>query len=294
MSTETRDTSLAPSGERTVEPSGVLYVVGTPIGNLDDLSSRAIDVLKHVDVIAAEDTRRTAGLLSRIGAKAPLIAYHDHNERERAPELLDRIAAGQRVAIVSDAGMPTISDPGWHVVAAARARGLDVVSVPGPSALTAALSIAGLPTDRFVFEGFLPRRDTARRARLEMLANEQRTLVFFEAVHRIAATLAAMAEVFGGARRAAIARELTKLHEACYTGTLAELVSRLEHDVPQRGEFVVLVGGAPIEPRHEEDVEVQRIYSILTRSLAPREAVALTAEISGVSRNAVYRVTRAH
>jgi 16S rRNA (cytidine1402-2'-O)-methyltransferase len=273
-------------------PSGTLYVVGTPIGNLDDLSTRAIAVLKEVDAIAAEDTRRTGGLLSRIGAKAPLIAYHEHNEREKASQLLTRIVAGENVALVSDAGMPTISDPGWFLVARARARGLPVVSVPGPSAVTAALSIAGLPTDRFVFEGFLPRRAAARRARLEALATETRTLVFFESVHRLGAAIAAMAAAFGAARPAAIARELTKLHESCYTGTLAELSERLEQEVPHLGEFVVIVGGAPAVASPEW-VDAKRVYEILARAVPPREAVALTASITGRSRNEIYRLVRA-
>lgn len=272
--------------------SGTLYVVGTPIGNLDDISGRASDVLKTVNSIAAEDTRRTARLLSRIGAKVPLIAYHDHNERDRAPALLDRIAAGENIALVSDAGMPTISDPGWYLVAQARARGLDVVSIPGPSALTAALSIAGLPTDRFVFEGFLPRRGAARRARLAELAAETRTLVFFESVHRLADALTAMIEVFGAARDAAIVRELTKVHESCYTGSLGTLAARLGNELPQLGEFVVLVRGAQWDsPR--DAAEAHRVYAVLTRALPPRDAVALTAEITGLSRNQVYRLTRA-
>jgi 16S rRNA (cytidine1402-2'-O)-methyltransferase len=272
--------------------AGTLYIVGTPIGNLDDLSARAIDVLKKVNAIAAEDTRRTAGLLSRIGAKAPLIAHHDHNEREETARLLDRVAAGENVALVSDAGMPTISDPGWYLVAQAQERALRVVSVPGPSAVTAALSIAGLPTDRFVFEGFLPRRAAARRARLEELALEARTLVFFESVHRLADSLAAMALAFGGARAAVVVRELTKLHESCYRGSLAELAARLDDEIPLLGEFVVLVGGAPTPPTPEA-AEAERIYRLLEHSVPPREAVALTAAITGLSRNEVYRRTRA-
>jgi len=272
--------------------AGTLYVVGTPIGNLDDLSVRACEVLKRVNAIAAEDTRRTAGLLSRIGVKAPLIAYHEHNERERATALLDRVAAGQRIALVSDAGMPTISDPGWYLVAAARARGLEVISVPGPSAVTAALSIAGLPTDRFTFEGFLPRRAGPRRARLEALVNDPRTLVFFESVHRLAESLAAMHSGLGAERPAAVLRELTKLHESCYVGTLAELLARLEQDLPQRGEFVVIVAGASVRSSADA-AEACRVYAILERSVGAQTAVAMTAEITGLSRNAVYRHTRA-
>ena len=226
---------------------GPLYVVATPIGNLDDLSPRARAVLARTDVIAAEDTRHSRGLLSSISAESRLIAYHEHNEQERLPELIAMLTAGKSVALVSDAGTPLISDPGWRLVHAAQESGVPVVPVPGACAAIVALCAAGLPTDRFVFEGFLPRRDGPRDERLALLKHERRTLVLYEAVHRIADTLAALVAAFGGERRAAIARELTKVHEQIVVGTLAELATRIGNEIPLLGEFVVVIGGDPSE-----------------------------------------------
>jgi 16S rRNA (cytidine1402-2'-O)-methyltransferase len=274
----------------TREERGRLYVVGTPIGNLDDLSPRARDVLAKADVIAAEDTRHTRGLLSRIGGESRLIAYHEHNEAERVPALLEQISRGKSVALVSDAGTPLISDPGWRLVHAAQAAGVAVVPVPGPCAAIAALSAAGLPTDHFVFEGFLPRGDSARSERLEELKREQRTIVFYEAVHRIAATLSALCDTFGGERRAAIARELTKTHEQIATGTLADLVERLDAAIPLLGEFVIVVAGA--FPMAADEAEARRVYALLAAELAPDKALKLTAAVTGVSRNVLYRLMR--
>jgi 16S rRNA (cytidine1402-2'-O)-methyltransferase len=278
---------------RGYEPSaGTLYVVGTPIGNLRDLSPRACEVLGDVQVIAAEDTRRTKGLLSSIGVKTPVLAYHEHNEDERAPELVERLAAGESVALVSDAGRPLISDPGWTLVGQARARGIAVQSIPGPSAVCAALSVAGLATDRYVFEGFLPRRAGLRARRLEQLAAEDRTMVFFESVHRLAETLAAMIERFGAEREAALARELTKLHEQTHAAPLGRLAADLGEIVPLRGEFVVLVAGRE-QRASAEEAELERVYELLIRDLPAKRAVAVCAEILGVSRNEAYRVLRA-
>jgi len=274
----------------TREDRGRLYVVGTPIGNVDDLSARARDVLAKADVIAAEDTRHTRGLLSRIGVESKLIAYHEHNETERVPQLLDELARGKSVALVSDAGTPLISDPGWRLVHAARAAGIAVVPIPGPCAAVAALSVAGLPTDHFVFEGFLPRRDSARAERLESLKHEPRTIVLYEAVHRIAATLSALCDTFGGERRAAIARELTKTHEQVVTSTLAELAASLDSTIPLLGEFVIVVAGATaVAP---DEAEARRVYELLVTELAPDKALKLTAAVTGLSRNALYRLTR--
>jgi 16S rRNA (cytidine1402-2'-O)-methyltransferase len=272
--------------------TGKLYVVGTPIGNIADMSQRARDVLAAVDVVAAEDTRRTRGLLSRIGVDSPVLAYHDHNERELAPKLLERLAGGEDIALVSDAGMPLISDPGWLLVSSARARGIDVLSVPGPCAVSAALSVAGLATDRYAFEGFLPRRDSARRARLEALAADTRTLVFYEAVHRVAEALGSMAEVFGPGRRAALVREITKVHESCYSGTLEELTKQIGADIPLLGEFVVIVAGADTEA-HRDLADVRRILGILAPAMSQKDAVRLTAEITGMPRNEIYRMALA-
>lgn len=271
--------------------TGTLHIVGTPIGNLEDLSPRAARVLASVDVIAAEDTRHTRGLLSSIGVKNAVLAFHEHNEDSRAAELLARLVAGESVALVCDAGMPTISDPGLKLVRSAREAGIEVLSVPGPSAVSAALSVGGLPTDRFVFEGFLPRRAAQRAARLEKVSTETRTIVFFESVHRLAEMLAALVAAFGDDRRAAIARELTKRHEATYGGTLKSLLGELGDSIPLRGEFVVLVAGADDAPSADE-AEVLRIYALLREELAAPRAVRLTAAITGASRNDTYRLTR--
>jgi 16S rRNA (cytidine1402-2'-O)-methyltransferase len=271
--------------------SGTLYVVATPIGNLADLSARARSVLSEADVIAAEDTRRARGLLSHIGANVPVIAYHDHNEEECLPGLLARLARGESVALVSDAGTPLISDPGLTLVRAARAQGVAVVSVPGPSAVLAALSSSGLPTDRFAFEGFLPRRAGARSERLRAVANDSRTLVFFEAVHRMPETLQALVETFGADRQAVLARELTKVHEQVVAGTLGQLAQRLGADVPLLGEFVIVVAGNLAAGTPDEQ-RAQRIFELLQAELPPSRAVALTAQISGLPRNDVYRLTR--
>jgi 16S rRNA (cytidine1402-2'-O)-methyltransferase len=274
----------------TREGCGKLYVVGTPIGNIDDLSPRARDVLAKADVIAAEDTRDTLRLLSRIGVESRLIAYHEHNEAQRVPTLLEHLEHGKSIALVSDAGTPLISDPGWRLVSAAQAAGIAVVPIPGPCAAIAALSAAGLPTDRFVFEGFLPRRDGARAERLQWLRHEPRTIVLYEAVHRVAATLTALCEAFGGDRRAAIARELTKTHEQLATGTLAELAEGLDSRIPLLGEFVIVVAGAAAAP--PDEAEARRVYAVLAAELPPDQALKLATAITGVSRNALYRLTR--
>jgi 16S rRNA (cytidine1402-2'-O)-methyltransferase len=219
-----------------------------------------------------------------------LIAYHEHNETERVPALLADLAHGKSVALVSDAGTPLISDPGWRLVNAAQAAGIAVVPIPGPCAAVAALSAAGLPTDHFVFEGFLPRGDNARAERLKELKHEQRTIVFYEAVHRIATTLSAISDAFGGERRAALARELTKTHEQIATGTLAELVARLDASIPLLGEFVIVVAGAAAIA--SDEAEAQRVYALLAAELPPDKALKLASAVTGVSRNALYKLTR--
>ena len=270
---------------------GTLYVVATPIGNLDDVSPRARAVLAKTDVIAAEDTRHTRGLLSSISAESRLIAYHEHNEEHRVPELLARLAAGDSVALVSDAGTPLISDPGWRLVRAAQDAGFAVVPVPGACAAIVALCAAGLPTDRFVFEGFLPRREGPRDERLAALKRERRTLVFYEAVHRIPATLAALVGAFGGERRAALARELTKIHEQIVVGTLTELHARLDGEIPLLGEFVIVVAGDTSETPADL-AEAQRVYALLAAEIDPGTALKLTAAITGIARNDLYRLLR--
>jgi 16S rRNA (cytidine1402-2'-O)-methyltransferase len=270
---------------------GTLYVVATPIGNLDDLSPRARAVLAKTDVIAAEDTRHTRGLLSSISAESRLIAYHEHNEEQRVPELLARLSAGESVSLVSDAGTPLISDPGWRLVRAAQDAGFAVVPVPGACAAIVALCAAGLPTDRFVFEGFLPRRDGPRDERLAELKRERRTSIFYEAVHRIAATMAALVAAFGGERRAVLARELTKIHEQIAVGTLAELHARLDAEIPLLGEFAIVVAGDTSDA-HADLHEAERVYALLAAEIEPGAALKLTAAITGIPRNDLYRLLR--
>lgn len=276
----------------STESCGNLYVIATPIGNLSDLSARASEVLEAVDLIAAEDTRRAAQLLKHLGLDKKVLSLHEHNEESTAPKLLAELEAGRDVGLISDAGTPLISDPGLRLVAAAHQAGVKLFSVPGPSAVTAALSVAGLATDRFVYEGFLPRRSKQRLAHLEALANESRTMVFFEAVHRVEATLKDMAEIFGSERRATIARELTKVHEQVVSGTLGELVPRLGTDVPLLGEFVIVVAGERNKPAAGDD-EIRRVYAALIEEMPPSRAVAVCASITGRSRNEVYALTRA-
>lgn len=268
---------------------GVLYVVATPIGNLRDMSERAVATLKSVARIAAEDTRHSARLLAHFGIDTPMVALHEHNEREVTPRLLERLAAGDDVALISDAGTPLVSDPGYCLVRAARAAGYRVVPVPGPAACIAALSVSGLPADRFVFEGFLPARSAARRSRLEALRAEERTLMFHESSHRIVDCLGDMADSFGADRPAVIARELTKLYETVKSGSLATLLAWLCADPDQRkGEFVVLVQGAAPPGDDALDAAARRTLEVLVAELPLKQAVALAAKITGISRNALY------
>jgi len=268
--------------------AGVLHVVATPIGNLGDLSPRAGQVLGSVDAICAEDTRHTRQLLSQLGVSTPLLALHEHNEEAMAPRLVARLQAGESLALVSDAGTPLVSDPGFRLVRAAREAGIRVSPVPGPCAMVAALSVAGLPSDRFVFEGFLPAKAGARRERLAALAGEARTLVFYESSHRIEEMLADAAAAFGEDRRAVLARELTKLFETVLDGTLARLHARVRDDADQRkGEFVVVVEGAG-EDGAARLAEGRRVYALLSTELKPSVAAKLAAEITGAPRKALY------
>ncbi len=268
---------------------GRLDVVATPIGNLGDLSPRAQEVLAAADVIAAEDTRHTGMLLKAIGVSRPLVSLHAHNESNRVPELLARLAAGEKIALVSDAGTPLLSDPGYELVREATRAGCDVRAIPGPSAITAALAVAGLPTDRFCFEGFLPARSSERRTRLEAVAADPRTLVFFEAPHRIDECLADLAAVFGGERMAAVARELTKAHETTYRGTLAQLAEQAKTEPNfARGEITVVVQGARESEDKAESLELERVVRLLVRELPPSRAAALATQLTGARRNEAY------
>jgi len=269
--------------------AGTLYVVATPIGNLDDIGHRALQVLEHVDRVAAEDTRRTRRLLTHFGIRQTLVALHDHNEAVQVPALLAGLQRGEAVALVSDAGTPLISDPGFRLVRGAREAGVDVSPVPGASSVMAALCAAGLPVDRFAFEGFLPPRRKARQARIATLAAESRTLVFLESCHRIADTLSDLHAAFGGDREAAVARELTKLHEQFRLDTLSGLQAWIEASPDVcRGEFVVMVHGAPSDLPDVADPKVRRVLSILMDELPVARAAALAARITGCSRKALY------
>jgi 16S rRNA (cytidine1402-2'-O)-methyltransferase len=269
---------------------GRLAVISTPIGNLGDLSPRARDELATAELVAAEDTRRTGQLLTTLGLSRPLVSLHEHNERERIDELLEKLRAGARIALVSDAGTPLLSDPGFELVRRVAAEGIAVVAVPGPSAITAALSIAGLPTERFTFEGFLPARLAERRATLAKLAQESRTLVFFEAPHRIAEALEDFVTAFGATRRAAVARELTKVFETVYRGTLAELAALARGDANfARGEITLVVEGiAPAAPDATASASLDETLRVLLSELAPSKAAALAARLTGAKRNVAY------
>jgi len=268
---------------------GRLDVIATPIGNLDDLGARARQALAEADLIAAEDTRHTLTLLRSIGVARPLVSLHAHNEIRRVPEVIGKLEAGCVVALVSDAGTPLLSDPGLELVQAAIAGGFEVRAIPGASAITAALTVAGLPTARFCFEGFLPARTRERRTLLAALASEPRTLVLFEAPHRVAESLADLASAFGAERRAVVARELTKLHETIYRGTLGEL-ARQALTAPnfQRGEITIVIAGAPPSTLSVDPALLQRTVALLLKELPPGKAAALAAQLTGARRSEAY------
>jgi 16S rRNA (cytidine1402-2'-O)-methyltransferase len=272
--------------------TGSLYVVATPIGNLDDMSVRALKVLREVSLIAAEDTRHSLRLMQHFGISTPLAACHEHNEREEGSRFIARLQAGDDVALISDAGTPLISDPGYHLVRQARAAGIQVVPVPGACALIAALSAAGLPSDRFIFEGFLPAKSVGRQARLALLKEEPRTVIFYEAPHRILECLQDLEEIFGADRPAVLGRELTKTFETLKGLPLGELRAFVEGDSnQQRGECVVLVAGWT-EPEGEDAVgpEARRVLDLLLQEMPLKRAAALAAEITGVRKNLLYQV----
>ncbi|MDR7135144.1 16S rRNA (cytidine1402-2'-O)-methyltransferase [Lysobacter niastensis] len=269
-------------------PPGTLHVVATPIGNLGDLSPRALETLRNVAAVCAEDTRHTRQLLAHFGLERPLLALHQHNEDAQAAQLVARLLGGESLALVSDAGTPLVSDPGFRVVRAARAAGIRVSPVPGACAAIAALSVAGLPSDRFVFEGFLPAKASARRERLARLVSEPRTLIFYESAHRIDEALDDMAAAFGDDRPVVLARELTKLFETVLDGPLSEVRGKVATDANQRkGEFVVMVEGAG-DDADAQVTEGRRLYAKLVEHLKPSQAAKLAAELSGAPRKALY------
>jgi 16S rRNA (cytidine1402-2'-O)-methyltransferase len=270
-------------------PAGKLYVVATPIGNLDDISLRALELLSEVDLITAEDTRRSRVLMTRHGLSRPMQALHEHNEEQKAPQIVERLLHGESVALVSDAGTPLLSDPGYRLVTLAAEAGVEIVTIPGPSSITAALSVSGLPVDRFAFEGFLPSRRSARTKWLAKLKGESRTLVFFESSHRIRDSLADLEAILGGERQAALCRELTKQFETVLRGTLAEIRRRVDEDPNQcRGEIVLVVSGSAENEENSFPAALD-LARELREALGASQAARLAARIHGVSRRELYQ-----
>ncbi|MBE9539450.1 MAG: 16S rRNA (cytidine(1402)-2'-O)-methyltransferase [Proteobacteria bacterium] len=276
--------------ESTVQ-AGTLYVVATPIGNLGDITQRALQVLAGGDVIVAEDTRHSGRLLHQFQIDTPTIALHEHNERHRAPQIVERLQKGESVALISDAGTPLVSDPGFHLVRLAREVDIKVVPVPGASAMLAALSVSGLPSDRFIFEGFLSSKSGARKKRLEAIATEPRTLIFYEAPHRLLDTLADMVDIFGVDRRVVLARELTKTFETIKGDGVGNLLEWVRSDTDQqKGEMVLLVKGVTSDSGMANDAEAQRILKLLLEELPLSQASALAAKITGSRKKPLYQL----
>lgn len=270
--------------------TGVLYVVATPIGNMEDISRRAERILNEVDLILAEDTRHSGHLLKQLVISTPTQSLHDHNELDRVPMIIRELQNGKNLALISDAGTPLISDPGYHLIDALQQQGLRVCPIPGASAVITALSAAGLASDRFSFEGFLPAKRVNRKDTYSELLNETRTLIFYESPHRIMESLADAIDIFGGDRLAAIARELTKLHEDIKRGTLQDLYTWLQENTEkQRGEFVLMISGNG-EPVREEELEVRRILSVLLKELPTKKAAEMAADITGQKKNQLYQM----
>lgn len=270
--------------------SGTLYIVATPIGNLGDMSPRAIETLKSVTLIAAEDTRHSKPLLQHFGINTATCAYHEHNEAQQTRKLIEKLQNDESIALISDAGTPLINDPGFYLVAEALQHAISVIPIPGPSAVVTALSIAGLPTDRFVYEGYLPAKSGARKKKLDQIKNEARTLVFYETPHRIKEAIQDIAAVLGDKRRMTLARELTKQFEQIVQGDVSTIMQQLDDDtIKQKGEFVIVVEGQAAQII--EDAEIIRIYELLTEKMSAKDAVALTAKITGKNKNAVYEIS---
>jgi len=266
-----------------------LYIVATPIGNLADISERAIEILKQVDLIAAEDTRHSKTLLERFTIKTRMSAYHEHNEEKITSQLIQQLLEGQSIALISDAGTPLINDPGYKLVVAAHDNNIQVVPVPGPSAIITALSACGLPTSKFIYEGYLPAKSEARKTRLSELKNESRTLVFYEAPHRIVESIKIMQEIFGAERRVTVARELTKKFEQIVRDNLSVINEKIESgEIKVKGEFVVVVEGT--KETSITDQEVLRINHILSEKLSPKDAAGLAAKITGRKKNEIYQL----
>ena len=282
------DHRVSEVGQEVSNAAGCLFIVATPIGNREDISLRALEILRCVDRVAAEDTRHSHRLLAHLGIDRPMMSLHEHNESRAAQRILDLLLEGEKIALISDAGTPLISDPGFPLVRACLAQGVKVVPVPGACALIAALSVSGQPTDRFRFEGFLPRKRQALRIYLRPTATESATLVFYESSHRILESLGDLRDIFGPDRAATLARELTKIHETVKPGALGELAAWVEADDEQRrGEFVLIVGGMPAGAAGAVDSD--KLLSVLLEELPISQAATLAARVTGEKRNQVYR-----
>ncbi len=273
-----------------IKPPAALYIVATPIGNLGDITGRAVEILKKVDLIAAEDTRHSGRLLQHLGVATRMTSYHDFSDESRVDDLLERLSGGLTIALISDAGTPLISDPGYRLVVRARQAGIQVIPIPGACALTTALSAAGLPSDRFAFEGFPSAKRAARLKQFESLLTETRTMIFYESPHRIIDCVQDLRTVFGSDRQVVLCRELTKTFESIHGDALGNLLPWLQQDDNrQRGEFVVLVKGAEESPTQELDADAERVLDILLEELSTKQAASLAARITGVKKNLLYQ-----
>lgn len=271
--------------------TGELYLVATPIGNMKDMGTRAIDTLNEVDLVAAEDKRRSSRLFSYFNIKTPMISYHDHNEDKQIKKIIDLLLCGKSVALISDAGTPLISDPGYRLVRATKNHGLKVSAIPGPCALIAAISASGLPSDRFIFEGFLPAKSSARIAKIQSISNELRTIIFYEAPHRILETLEDMLVVINPLRQIVLARELTKTYETFLSGTLVDVLGLVKADInQQKGEIVLVLAGSDSSEENLDTYESDRMLSILLEELPLKQAASLAAKITGGQKNIFYKL----
>lgn len=278
----------------TDKKMGTLYIVATPIGNLGDMTARAVEILQSVDKIAAEDTRHSAQLLRHYSISKPTISLHNFNERERLDKIMEALRDGESIALISDAGTPLISDPGFHLVREAKAQGIAVSPIPGACAVIAALCAAGLPTDKFIFEGFLPAKNEARKQHLLTLLREPRTIIFYEAPHRLLETLQTFIDVFGGTRKAVVAREISKMYESIMSDELEVLANYYKlHEDECRGEVVLLLAGAEAADDAVVSVRPQEVLSILLQELPLKQAVTLASKITGERRNVLYEVALA-
>ena len=270
---------------------GELYLVATPIGDMTDIAPRALDILSTVDIVAVEDKRRSSRLFSHFGIKTPMISYHDHSEEKQVKKIIDELLCGKSVALISDAGTPLISDPGYKLVNAAKDKSIKVSPIPGPCALIAAISASGLPSDRFIFEGFLPPKSIARITKIQNISADSRTIIFYEAPHRILETLIDMIKVIGPSRKIVLARELTKTYETFISGTLESVLQIIEKDLnQQKGEIVIVLAGADSSEKKIETQDSKRILSVLLQELPLKQAVSLGSKITGIQKNIFYKL----